>query len=213
MATSTALALPVVRPTKAVKAPSRQDRTTWYLIRKGYSPDNIAVQQGRSVVQVNESMMRMEAYRASVSNEEVDMKVNEVILRHIEGVGKVIGGAMKAKTTRTVVVKDKLRKFSEPDHATQLKAVDTFKNLMEATRPKTPLVTNTNNTQINNGRPVDGNGRPMSFEERLRFAKKARGDEDTGIIEAEYEEPQSVEDELSDIGIDIEDDDGSPSEE
>ena len=196
---------------KRMRAPDKKDRVRWYLTRRGYSPDTIALEQGCKVQEVHASVQRVIAYQAEVSNEAVDMKVNEVVLRSLDRAGRVLESAMDAKNVKRVVVGNKVKKYAEPDHATRLKAVETMKNLMESSRPKTPLISNTNNTQINNTRPTDSDGRPLSFEERIRRLREKNGEPET--IEAEVVEPGTVQDELNEIGIDVEADDGDSEEE
>lgn len=203
---------------------SRLDRARAFLKRKGYSVDEIATRTNGTLVQVADSLERYDLARAEASNEEVDMAINQVILKNVERMGEVIGDAMKAKVVDRVSIGTtkkgliRYRKTFRPDHAMQLKAVETAKSLMESVRPKGPGIAIQNNNQFGGGTPSPGfeGGRTISFEDRIR-RRKQRHIEEGDIVEAEMSEEKSVADELNDIGIDIEedddDDDGDLSEE
>lgn len=151
------------------------------------------------------------------SNDEVDMAINQLVLKSIDATGRVFSDAMKAK----IVVHTRSKggrnyKTDTPDHATRLRAVDSIKGLMEVVRPKGPGIAIQNNNQFGGSgavAPVDG-ARGMSFEDRIRRRRQQRA-EDGNAEEAEVLEVQSVEEELSEIGIDLEDgeDDDDLSEE
>lgn len=162
----------------------------------------------------------MEEYMASVSNEEVDFAINQVVLQQITGVGKVIQKAMGAerRIERKVGKKkngeDKYRVVKLPDHDTRLKAVETLKTFADLTRPKGGGITLNANTQVNNGMASSSGEviRGRSFEDIVRRKRHADKPEEDDIIDAEEGEVQSVEDELADIGIDLEDEDDEGDE-
>lgn len=220
LALAKTLPQPATRSTieKRAKKLSRTDRARAYFKRKGYSPEEIAIKTGGSLVQVQASLERYELARMEASNDEVDMAINDLVLKSLDATGKVFSDAMKAK----VVVYTRSKggrnyKTDSPDHATRLRAVDSIKGLMEVVRPKGPGIAIQNNNQFGGGgaaAPVDG-ARGMSFEDRIRRRRQQRAEEGT-VEEAEVLEVQSVEEELSEIGIDIEDgedDDDDLSEE
>ena len=137
----------------------------------------------------------------------VHLKVNEKVLEALDGVGKVFRTGLSAKKHLPIGG----GKFKAVDDvALQLKTVETIKSLHEVTQPKAPLVQN--NTQFNSNFSNQNASHPgTSFESRLRKIREQRGlSNDEGVRVGYAEDPsedQSVEDELSDIGIDLEDDD------
>lgn len=195
--------------TKSSKKLSRTDKFRVYLYRKGVSVEEIATQTGCNLVQVQDSLQRYEMARAEVSNEEVDMAINQTVLKSMAATEKVFSEALRAKHVNITFDKNNKKiKETRPDHATRLKAVDTIKNLMDSVRPKGGGIIVNANTQVNNGGGQSGyeGGRGLSFEDRIRRRRKQREDEGE-ILEAEISEVQSVEDELADIGIDLDDED------
>lgn len=215
---------PKTRPSTARKpsTPTRTDRYRYYLKRKNFSLDEIAAQTNCSVIQVSESFARMEEYMASVSNEEVDFAINQVVLQQITGVGKVIQKAMGAERRREVKIgkkkngDDKFRVIKIADHDTRLKAVETLKTFADLTRPKGGGITLNANTQVNNGMGASTGDviRGRSFEDIVRKKRLADNPDEEGeiVLDAEEGEIQSVEDELSDIGIDLDDEDDEDEE-
>lgn len=157
---------------------------------------------------VQESLNYVEEYKLYNSNDLVDIKINEVILDSIGETGRVFKRGMRAKR------RDGKGRLVD-DHATQLKAVDTMKNFAELARPKVPAVQV--NTQFNN---AGGGGQPGvpqagSFESWLRNRRAEQGlDNGEDYIEGEgaLNKVQSAEDELADIGLDIEDEEEGEEE-
>lgn len=196
------------------KSPSRSDRICWNAYkRERKSFEQIATEQNMSLAAVGNAIQRMDEYRCLVSEDEVNLAINEIALAGMKKVGSVITKAMDAKiVTRERVGENKsgnakYKTFSRPDHATHLKAVETFKALIESTRPKGGGV-NIALQQNNGGGGGGGDIRPQghSFEERLRRAREQRGLKDeVGIVDAEEIEASTLADELGDIGIDLED--------
>jgi hypothetical protein len=156
---------------------------------------------------VQESLATVDEYRSYVSSDVVEMKVNEIALDLLEDSRDVLRGALKADKVIHVFKNGKVKK--EADHLMRLKAHDRVRLLLETTRPKVPGIQL--NQQINNnqnGDHVAPDG--MSFEARLRRIREKRGLKDEAdIIEMEVDdnEEQSVEDELGDIGIDLDEGD------
>lgn len=164
-------------------------------------------------MQVQDSLDRYDSARAEVSNEEVDFAVNQVILKSMTEVGTVLKTGLRAKISENIHIgkdkegKDKYRRVTRPDTTTQLKTIDTMKNLMDSIRPKGGGIAITSNTQVNNPGSGTPGGRPqgLSFEDRVRRNRQRKIDEGE-VVDAEVIEEQTLEEELSDIGIDIEDD-------
>lgn len=200
-----------MRSSTSTKKLSRTDKFRVYLYRKGVSVDDIATQTGCNLVQVQDSLQRYEMARAEVSNEEVDMAINQTVLKSMEATQKVFSEALKANHIDiTYDKKNQMKKQIRPDHATRLKAVDTMKNLMDSVRPKGGGITVNANTQVNNGNVNSPNApRAFDFESRLRDIRKRKGlDINEHVIDGEVvdEEHDELADELSELGIEIEDD-------
>lgn len=162
-----------------------------------------------AVAKIHDSIDVCREYRYQNSNENVALAINEQVLSLIPQVGQVFAdglGAVKYLPQRN----GRFKKVD--DHAIRLKTIETMKSLQEVAQPKAPLVQN--NTQFNNN--VQGGGAAfapgMSFEARLRKMREAKGlsndDSIAGVSEnaADADQDQSVEDELSDIGVDLDDD-------
>ena len=182
------------------------------------SVDEIATQTGCNLAQVQDSLQRYEMARAEVSNEEVDMAINQTVLKSMEATQKVFSEALRAKHVNVTYDKNNKKiKQTLPDHATRLKAVDTIKNLMDAVRPKGGGITVNANTQVNNGNggiPVAP--RSFDFEARLRDIRERKGlKNDGGVIDGDFEEAEDKDelaDELSEMGIEIDEDEEEDSE-
>jgi len=169
--------------------------------------EDIAGQENVSPLVVQKSIDCMKEYRYRHSNEMVALRVNEIVIGKMAGVGEVFDRGLNAKK---MVPIGGGRHKSMPDIAMQLKTVDTIKSLQEVAQPKVPLVQN--NTQFNNNMNTPGYQPGMSFESRLRAIREKRGlksEEDEVILDAaEVDDDQSAEEELSDIGIDLNDEEG-----
>ena len=183
---------------------SPADRRRWFLyVGKQMTIEDIAGQENVSVPIVQRSIDTMKEYRYRHSNEMVALRVNEVVIEKLDSVGEVFDRGLNAKK---MVPIGGGRHKAMPDVAMQLKTVETIKSLQEVAQPKAPLVQN--NTQFNNNNVGNPGFQPgMSFESRLRLVREKRGlkneDEEVILDAAEVNDDQSVEDELSDIGVDI----------
>lgn len=203
------------KPRKA-KTPSRSDRVCWYLLKvERLSYDDIAARQGMSLLAVGQAIQRMNDHKALHSDEAVNLAINELVLKRVENVDKVILGAMGAKIVsserRGSKGKEKWVKTTRPDHATQLKAVDTIKGFIETIRPKAGGVNIA--VQQNNAASEGGGSAPVKsydFEARLRTIRERKGleNEPSEFVDAEYEDgvPDELADELAEIGIELDDD-------
>lgn len=174
--------------------------------------EDIAAQEGVSEQIVQRSIDCMKEYRFRHSNDMVALRVNEVVLSQLDGVASVFKKGLGAKKYVPIGGGEFKR---VDDTAMQLKTVETLKSLHEVAQPKAPLVQN--NTQFNNNVTHPAYQSGMSFEAKLRLARQRRGmssDEDVVIDSAaDVDEPQSVEDELADIGVDLNGDDEDGDEE
>jgi len=151
----------------------------------------------------------------------VDLAVNDMLIGSVGDVGKALKAALSATVKHAVPNgrkkngETRYKTVTRPDHETRLTAISRFETLTGASRPKASGVAVNVNTQVNNptnpGYVIPGG----SFEQRVRALKAARGEEvEEGVVDAEELEAQSVQDELRDIGIDLdeEDDDGDDEE-
>jgi hypothetical protein len=173
--------------------------------------DEIATREHLSVVQVGNAVQRTSDYKALHSDQAVDLAVNEMILKRLGKVEQVLTGAMGANIVgsekRGRVDQEKWVRTRRPDHATRLKAAETFKGFIETIRPKgggVSIALQQNNAGAPGDEPrAHGN----TFEERLRRLRQAKGlanhDE---VIEAEFASPSSLADELEGVGIELDED-------
>jgi hypothetical protein len=131
------------------------------------------------------------------------IQANSMVIDSMSGVKKVIDRGLLAKK------RDRDGKLVH-DISLQLKTVETLRGFAEMGQPKTPAFQL--NQQFNSGgtqQPaIQGGG---SFEARLRLIREQKGLENGDMVDArdaEYvDDEQTVEDELSDIGVDIDEDD------
>lgn len=217
---STALALMPILSEKddkrARKDPGPRDRRRWFqVVGKGMPVEEVAKIEGVLPITVQNSIDLMKEWRHRNSNENVALKVNELFISHLDGVSKVFKTGLGAKKQIQIGrTKAGITKFKDvPDVAMQLKTVETIKSLQELAQPKVPLVqTNQQfNTNVGGG---NGNGEyhsGMSFESRIRMLREKRGmkneEELEELEEADILGETSVEDELSDIGINLDEGD------
>lgn len=202
----------IARPkSRKAKTPSRSDRVCWYLSKvERLSYDDIATRQGMSLLAVGQSIQRMNDHKALHSDEAVNLAINELVLKRVENVDKVIMGAMSAKIVSSEKRGKRWVKTTRPDHATQLKAVDTIKGFIETIRPKAGGV----NIAMNQQNNLQGGGSSEvrvggnTFEERLRRMRDAKGlSNNDEVIEAEFAAPSTLQEEMEEFGIDLEDED------
>jgi hypothetical protein len=141
--------------------------------------------------------LRYQAHVASVSHSVVDMYVNEELIAVARGGGirKALDGALSAQrilvSSQGVVLDPKTGEpITEPDHATQLEAVQTYGTLAKNVRPNSPsVVANIQNNNSNTQNNLIGGGR--SFEAQMREAErrhKQEHPEEDKPIDAEFEE-------------------------
>ena len=164
-------------PVKLVR-PNKCYRTCWHLWKQHVSIDEIATRMGRTVAYVQKAIDCMESYRAQTSNEEVNMRFNEIVLANVDAVGKVFHDGLKAQVvTRQETTDPKTGKIKtkivcrEPDHVTRLKTAEMVQKAADRAIPKGAGVQV--NVQQNNANMEISAGR--SFVERLRARREARG--------------------------------------
>ena len=194
-ANDTALAISGRGRPYRVKQPRQIDRVRWYLYRQHVSLEEIAERHGVSVLSVQDSINRMEAHRALTSSEEIDMKMNSIVLRRLERLDKVIAEAQEAEiiithtdpeTGETEVT------HRAPDHATRLAANEQVRKIADRNIPKGAGVQV--NVQQNAGEQT-AHIRGRSFEELLRKAREDAGlTNSENIQDAEYEEVDETRD-------------------
>lgn len=211
MATSTALTLITSKPERVAK-PSKKDRDRFILSRKGWTTEQLAVRENVKETVIKDSITKYQLYKDSLGFDEQDLHLAEMNARLMPGAEKALAGAMQAK--RTIYTGKKARQVI--DHDTRIKAVDTWKTIMEMSRPKGGGISI--NTQVNNGN--QGGGAPTAtrgfdFEARLRNIREKKGlVNDEVIPDAEFLDVQSTAaEELADIGIDIDEDEDDEDEE
>lgn len=199
------------RNSRSSKPPSRSDRVRWHLFKQNISPEDIASRENVKLTAVWDSIQRMEAYKNLHSDEEVNMQINAIVIEQAKTVGKVIGRAMQAKHTVTVksgkVGKERWRSTKVDDHATQLKGVEAFRALVEATRPKGGGVNiAVQNNNGNGGGAATSRERGNTFEERVRRMRERKGiTSSDDVVEGEFTTPpsqQSLADEMEEFGLD-----------
>lgn len=198
--------LAIRQPVKITR-PTKTDRTCWFLFRQHISIDEIATRLRRSVPAVQHSIERMQIYQSLTSNEEVNMRYNEVVLANIDQVGKVIHDGLRAvNVTREVTEDPKTGKkrtrvvARDPDHPTRYKAAEMLQKAADRALPKGAGVQV--NVQQNNAGVDAPIGR--SFEERLRQRREAQGLSNAVVIDAGAIDPGD----RDESGDDFEEDDG-----
>ena len=168
--------------------PNKQDRARWFLFKRSVSLEEISKRHGVSVVAVQKSIDRMEAYNAQTSNEIVDMRRNEMAINLADKAEAALGRALDAKT---IVRRENKRgklvvASSDPDHKTQIEAARQVKDLLESVIPKGGGVNIA--VQQNANQTVD-TSRRSNFEERLRAIRERRGlTNSENVQEADYED-------------------------
>src|SRR6185437_1422403 len=206
----TALAL-ITRPTASLGKPTRKDRDIWLMKKRGWSDADLATRFKVGIDKVRLAIDRWELYRASFANDEIDLEINQMATRILPQAEKVFKEGMKATKTQVVHKGKKVISTRIADHATRIKTLDTFKNLLEAVRPKGVGVQV--NTQINNqGKEVNTAApKGFDFESRLRMIRADKGlSNEESIQEGDFEdadEQDALTDELAEIGIEIPDED------
>lgn len=197
------------RKQRVSKNPGPIDRRRWFMhIGLSMTVEEIANQEDCNPVIVQRSIDCCKEYRYRCSNEMVALRVNEVVLGQLAGVGTVFGQGLKAKK---LVPAGHGEYKSVADIAMRLKTVETMKSLQEISQPRAPVIQN--NAQFNNNFPGGGSSAPgMSFEARLRIARERRGmvnDEAANVIDAEEADiDQTLDEEMEDMGIDLNENEG-----
>jgi hypothetical protein len=207
----TALAL-ISRPTASLGKPTRKDRDIWLMKKRGWSDDQLATSFHVSVDKIRLAIDRWDLYRASFANEEIDLSINQMATALLPKAQKVLEDGMKATKTEERWVRGKRVIVSKVvDHTTRLKSFESFKNLIEAVRPKGVGVQV--NTQINNPAKDQAPAVPkgFDFESRLRMIRAEKGlSNDDTVEDADFEdgdESDVLSDELAEIGIEIPEED------
>jgi len=193
---------------KSSRNPGATDRRRWFLhVAKGLTIEEIADRESVGVARVQDSIDRCKEYRYRFSNENVALRVNEIVIGQMESINTVFSEGLKAKKYLPL---PKGRYKTVPDHQSRLDTVKTIKSLQEVAQPKVPLVQN--NTQFNNNTGGMGFAPGMSFESRLRLVRQKKGLsnlEDEVIEDAELADTdQTLDEELEEQGISLEDDEG-----
>ena len=195
-ADSTALAITGRGRPYRVKQPRQIDRVRWYLYRQHVSLEEIAARHNCTVLTVQDSINRMEAHRALTSSEEIDMKMNSIVLRRLERAEKVIEEAQNAEIVITHTDPETGETeitHRAPDHATRLAANEQVRKIADRNIPKGAGVQV--NVQQNAGEQT-AHIRGRSFEELLRKAREDAGlTNSENIQDAEYEEIDETRDE------------------
>lgn len=209
MATSTALVMMTAKPERVAK-PSKKDKERYLLSRRGWTTEQLASRENVKETVIKDSIARYQLYRDSLAIDEQDLHIAEMTQRLMPGAEKVLAGAMQAK--RTIYTGKRARQVV--DHDTRIKAVDTWKTIMEMSRPKGGGISI--NTQVNNGQ--QGGGAPTAsrgfdFEARLRDIRERRGlvSDSEKMLEAEFEDVDPNDE--FDEEIDSEDDDSEEDSE
>lgn len=219
--TNTALALiqaaPMSRESRNSK-PSKKDRDRYLLSRRGWTAEALAGREGVKEHIIKASIEKYQLYRDSLDVTEQDLVLAEMTSRIAPKAEKVLSDAMKAEHTVNVGRGQKVIMKKVADHTTRIKAVETWKSIVETGRPKGGGIQI--NTQVNNGK--DGAGTPTStrgfdFEARLRDIRERKGlKNDESVIEADFddaEETDALADELAEMGIELETDDDDDQDE
>lgn len=144
----------------------------------GYTPDDLAKEEGVSVETINKSIARYEVAKSLRSMEQVAEGQASIVaaVNHLET--KAIAGALEAQTFAYDAygkpVKDgKGNPITVPDHEIRLRAVDTVNKKIEAIQPKSRGGVNVAVGVGVNATPVGGQTAPR-FEDRLRILKEKR---------------------------------------
>jgi len=201
MPESTALALSgsrPPRPPRELAKPNKQDRSRWFLFHKHVPIEEIAKRCNVSIIAVQKSIDKMEAYKAQTSNEIVDMRRNEMAINLADKAEAALGRALGAQTVvRRENKRGKLVVVSrDPDHKTQIEAARVTKELMEAVIPKGGGV---NIAVAATASAAAETARRSNFEDRLRTIRERRGLTNTAnVVEAEYEDVDETAEEYED---------------
>lgn len=173
---------------RGISAPTKRDRTVWYEHRRRLSHEEIAQRHNMKVEAVKSAIDRFEIYRSLTSNEEIDMRLNAVVLNQINRGEKALQEALTAKVVvrktdsegRTVV------DYSEPDHKTRLEAFKEIRGMADRNIPKGGNVQVNVQQNAGEGASVE---RGRGFEEMVRAARERKGlTNGENIEEAEYED-------------------------
>lgn len=200
----TALVKRKPRPPKfdPLAKPTPQDERRWTLAMTGRGAEEIAIAEGVAPETVERSLILMRAYRYRNSNDVVQLRLNETVLAQMPAVGRTLTAGLKAKK---IIPLGMGKSKTVPDHAIQLKTVETIKGLHELAQPKVPLVQN--NTQLNFPGQGQSGGQVaagLSFESRVRMLRERRG-LTNGENEREYDEGELMEGEQDETEDFIED--------
>lgn len=207
---TTALALLSKPPAKLSKAPQRRDKDFWLMRKRGWTDEQLAVRFNCKPETVKACVDRYELWRANFANDEVDLEVNQMLMRVLPKAEKVLKDGMAATKVEINTRGKKVISKRVADHHVRFKAVEMAQSFMEATKPKGIGVQV--NTQVNN--PGGQQGGPQApqgfdFESRVRQLREKRGlSNNDDFVDGEYEDvvPSTVAEELADIGIDLDDD-------
>lgn len=215
MSTSTALAL--LKPDREMKKPTKRDQMIWLAWKRGQTAETIAAHNHMKEPQVRAAIDRWQLFADVHSNEQVDLKYNQMFEEIIPMQKKVLLDAMKADHVVNVGRGKQVIMRKMADHTTRLESLKTAKALMEISRPKGGGINI--NTQVNNDRggvAAANAPRGFDFEARLRDIRASKGIEDAGaVIDAEFEDEEKDElaDELAEMGIELEPDEDEDEDE
>lgn len=213
---TTSLAL-ITRPAASLGKPTQKDRNIWLLKKRGRSDDELATLFGVGIDKIRQAYDRWDLHVSKYDNIELDRALVEVGMEMLPQVKKSIAGALTATKLETVTKGKKVIQRRVADRATQLKAVATYRDLMEVTRPKGVGVQV--NTQINNpgGDKPSSTPKGFDFESRLRMIRADKGlSNDDAVQDGEFEDvdpDESLSNELAEIGIEIDDEEDEDEDE
>ena len=189
MATQSSTSL-AVRGDIQIKKPAPKDRVIWSLYHQRISIEEIAGRYNTTIDKVQQSLNRMEAYRAINSGDEVGLALNAMVLKRIAETDRAVGEALRAKniirevdpaTGKTVIV------AKTPDHTTQMAAAEYLRKVADRNLPKGGGVNV--NVQQGVGIVPEGAARGRGFEALLRKAREDSGLTNTdNIVEGEFED-------------------------
>lgn len=168
--------LAVVRKSlAALKPPSVQDRKRWYMWKfDRMSVDEIANRCKVKPKVVQQSIDKMDGWKAIMSGENIGIELNAVVMEHIGAVSGVLAESLKAehvvKRTNEEGVEEIVSR--SPDHKTRHEAVDRIMKIADRNLPKgggVQIAVQQNNKEVKVA-PAR-----LSFEEVLRQRRQARG--------------------------------------
>lgn len=180
----------------ASRDPAPVDHRRYLDFRAGVPAAELATRENVRLPTIEASIQRVISHNAQFSQEQAEIAARQLFLQAAPTVAQALTSALTATKTRTrkelVLRRDPMtgtedwieteNEIVEPDHKTQLSAVDTWKSLPGAASPRQPGVMVDARTQVNNGGGqvatsalAASSGGVLSAESLIRQIRQQRG--------------------------------------